>query len=78
MTTIAAATRRAIRPGHRVSVFYGPGNINNETRHIRAIIDDDWIVYRVWSPARKSWRYSVSWLYEYQLGMESGAMRIEK
>jgi hypothetical protein len=41
--------------GQRIKVFYHKGNINNEIRHIRAIVDKEYIVYRVWQKNRYSY-----------------------
>lgn len=36
-----------VQPGNSIRVFYNPNNSNNEIRHIRAIVDEAHIVYRV-------------------------------
>lgn len=48
-------------------VNYGEGNSNNETRHIRAIVDDDQIVYRVWSRSKRRWIYHIENRYAFYL-----------
>lgn len=60
-----------LQPGKKVKVFYGEKNINNETRHIRAIIDEEYIVYRVWY---RSWHYRVEHRYDFELKYESGRL----
>jgi hypothetical protein len=62
-----------LQPGQKIRVFYGEGNINNEIRHIRAIVDDDFIVYRVWSK-RKGWMYRISHKYDFELRYEKGRL----
>jgi hypothetical protein len=46
-----------IEPGKSVRIFYNKNSINNELRHIRAIVDDSQVVYRVWSKRWQDWRY---------------------
>lgn len=38
-----------LRPGKSINIVYGPDNRNNHIEHIRAVIDDDYIVTRQWS-----------------------------
>lgn len=61
-----------LQPGKKVKLFYNEGNLNNEIRHIRAIVDDEYIVYRVWLPRKKTWRYRVDWIYVFHLAFEGG------
>lgn len=63
-----------IQPGKKVRVFYYPGNRNNQLRHIRAIVDEEYIVYRIWSRRRRGWLYRVEWLYQFYLEWESGRL----
>jgi hypothetical protein len=61
-----------LAPGVALRLDYGPDNVNNKIRHIRAIVDDDEVVYRVWSYRRQRWAYQVEdryglW-YEWQHG----------
>jgi hypothetical protein len=35
--------------------------------HILAIVDDDQIVYRVWSKSKRCWMYKVEWAYLFWL-----------
>jgi len=61
-----------LQPGTAVRVDYGKNNINNELRHIRAIVDDDQVVYKVWSPRKQTWQYHVKWLYGFLLMYKNG------
>ncbi len=56
-----------IKPGNKVRVFYNNGNINNEIRHIRAIVDNDQVVYRVWNKHKRRWVYYVEWVVKFQI-----------
>jgi hypothetical protein len=62
-----------LQPGQKIKVFYSEGNINNEIRHIRAIVDDDFIVYRVWSK-RNRWMYNIASKYNFELKYERGIL----
>ena len=66
-----------LRPGAKVRVFYGEGNINNELRHIRAVVDDGWIVYKVWWKHHRRWHYAVADIYDFHLGFKYGGMTLE-
>lgn len=50
---------KLIQPQKSLNIFYNENNINNRRIHIRAIVDEYQIVYRVWSKRYKSWRYRV-------------------
>ena len=62
-----------VQPGHRLRLYFNEGNPNNQIRHIRAIVDDDQVVYRVWSHG--SWYYHVVWLYSFWLAWQDGVLR---
>lgn len=62
-----------LQPGNKVRVFYNDNNINNQIRHIRAIVDEDQIVYRVWSK-KGYWRYFVTSRYEFELKYANGVL----
>lgn len=61
-----------IQPGKKVRVFYYRGNSNNQLRHIRAIVDEEYIVYRIWSRHTLCWLYRVDLLYHFYLKWENG------
>jgi hypothetical protein len=64
-----------IKPGNAVKIFYNPGNINNRLIHIRAIVDDDEIVYRFWSKYRQCWIYEMKNLYFFILLHRDGFLK---
>ncbi len=61
-----------LQPGKKIRVFYNENNINNQIRHIRAIIDEEYIVYRVYR--RRSWYYRVVDRYDFELKYEDGRL----
>jgi hypothetical protein len=61
-----------LQPGQKIKEFYGEGNINNRTLHIRAIVDDNAIVFRVW--AGGTWNYHVSSRYNLEYKYEKGRL----
>jgi hypothetical protein len=61
-------------PGNKIRRFYRAGNVNNCTMHIRAIVDGEYIVYRVWSKTKQRWRYGVEWRYAFEMWYENGAL----
>ena len=56
-----------LQPGTKWRIFYNPENINNKLAHIRAIIDDDMVVWRFWSYQRQNWIYQVDHIYRFQI-----------
>ena len=51
-----------ILPGQSYKLNLGKGNPNNKTMHIRAVVDDEAVVYRVWSRHKQGWRYKLDTL----------------
>jgi hypothetical protein len=52
-----------VKPGVSFRVFYGEGNVNNKKLHIRAVVDDDYVVLRKWSKSKQRWFYLVEDCY---------------
>lgn len=52
----------AITAGKSFRIYYGEGNVNNRTIHIRAIVDDQ-VVYRFWVRSKRRWQYEVESTY---------------
>jgi len=72
---IPAALREMLQPGQTIRAFWNAGNVNNEIRHIRAIVDYDWIAYRVWS-ARLGWQYYILWIGTLKVEFEAGVLSL--
>lgn len=64
-----------LKPGAVVRVYYGPGLRANRRLHIRAIVDEEQVVYRVWQRRWQDWRYKVEWLYSFWLWDRDGKLR---
>jgi len=62
-----------LKPGKAVNVCYPGDNPNNEKRHIRAIVDDEWIVYMVYR--RNRWTYHIDWIYAFLRIYEDGYLK---
>ena len=65
---------KILQPGKKIKVFYSDGNINNQTRHIRAIVDDEFVVYRTWQKRKREWFYHVKHIYHFELLLENGRL----
>lgn len=50
-------------------------DMNNKIRHIRGIIDEEFIVYRVWSRYKRSWEYRIDWYYGFLLAYQDGDLK---
>ena len=66
------SVKRLIMPGAKLRIDYGEGNLNNKLIHIRAILDDHYIVYRYWLKHKKRWDYVVEWDYWFFLLVKDG------
>jgi len=68
-----------LKVGDKIRVHYGAGNLNNKIIHVRTVgIDDEWLVYRVWSERRQGWRYFVESYYYFEEGFKSGVYKVVK
>ncbi len=61
-----------LQPGNKVKVFISKENIHNQLRHIRAIIDNEYIVYKVWFKSKQDWRYFIEHVYKFELEYKQG------
>lgn len=66
---------QALQPGKSLERFYNDGNVNNATLHIRAIVDSDIVVYRVWVGRKQVWSYRVETLQDLYYMWERGTLR---
>jgi hypothetical protein len=55
-----------LQPGQKVRFDYGEPSPNNRVCHIRAIIDEEYIAFRVWSKTRRRWLYYIDDVYFFQ------------
>jgi len=62
-----------IKPGSKWRVFFSEGNMNNHLAHIRAIVDDEWVVWRKWVGGR--WFYKVDYIHYFYLLDGDGLLR---
>lgn len=62
---------KMVQPGKKVHVYWGPSRIR-VTWHIRAIVDEDRVVYRYWSKRR--WHYVTESLYRFLLKYNNGSL----
>ena len=53
--------------GKCYKLSYGKNDWNNKLIHVRAIVDEDWFVYRWWSRHKKRWRYTIEINYMFKL-----------
>ena len=60
-----------LQAGKTFRIYYGDKALANRRVHIRAIVDDIWIVFRVWSPGKNVWRYHIEHRYYFELANEN-------
>jgi hypothetical protein len=61
-------------PGIVFRIYKRP-NPNHAVCHVRAVVDDQYIVYRVWS-ARRRWLYQIRDAYYFGLLIENGNLMV--
>ena len=49
-----------VKVGDKLKIYYNENNKNNCIIHVRAIVDGNYVVYRVWSKYRKNWIYRIN------------------
>ncbi len=57
--------------GSKYRIYFGPGNLNNKTIHVLAIVDNDQIVYKHWLKHKSRWHYTVESEYLLYLFIET-------
>ena len=62
-------------PFARLQVFLGEDHPKNKILHIRAIVDDEWIVYRTWLMAPQKWQYTLRHRSVFETANEDGILR---
>lgn len=63
-----------LSPGQKYRLYYNEGNINNAIWHIRAIVDDEYIVCRKWSKRKQSWIYFIEDSHGFWLKFNDGKL----
>jgi hypothetical protein len=66
---------RLLQPGTRLRVKYRHPDSETETYHIRAIVDENFVVSRIWSKRNKRWVYRVDHWYFFELTLKDGGLR---
>ena len=55
------------KSGDIYSLCYGHGHFGNKRIHIRAIVDEEMVVFRWWRKRKQYWQYEVEGLYWFRL-----------
>ena len=69
---------KLIQPGSKLYIDYGEGNRNNRLIHIRAIVDDEWVVSRTWWKSKREWHYDIDHIMRFEMMQEAGNLKTEK
>lgn len=64
-----------IKTGEKWKIDFSKGNLNNKTIHIRAIVDEEYIVYKHWLKRKKRWDYAIERYYFFKLIYEQGCFK---
>ena len=60
--------------GNKIRIYYNEGNPNNRLIHIRAIVDEAYIVFCVWSRRRGYYMYQVESMCYFELLYEGRSL----
>ena len=60
---ILKEVKNKLKVGKKYKIDYGKNNSNNKVIHIRAFVDDEYVVYRYWSRRKNRYYYLVEWFY---------------
>lgn len=63
--------------GQTLQVNFGKGNPNNRTAHVRAIVDDEYVVVRRWSARKRYWQYEVEHASYYEAIFKAGHLKVK-
>ena len=69
---------KLIQPGSKLYIDYGKGRIHNRIIHIRAIVDDEWVVSRTWWKSKREWHYDIDHIMRFEMMQEAGNLKTEK
>lgn len=58
-----------IKPNTKFRIYYSANHCMNKIIHIRAAVDEKYIVCRAYSKS-KGWRYWTEWIYYFELLIE--------
>jgi len=67
-----------IKPGSKLYIDYGEGNRNNRIIHIRAIVDEEWVVSRTWWKSKRRWHYVIEHILGFEMMQEAGRLKTNK
>ena len=62
-----------VQPGKSILVKLSNGS--NQRQHVRAIVDDGIVIYRVWSKTRQIWNYYVMNLWQFHFMYIEGRLK---
>ena len=62
-------------PGKSFKIYYGESHISNHIVHIRAIVDDEIVVFKWWHRGTQRWIYATQSLYYFKALSESGHLQ---
>lgn len=64
-----------VEVGKKYRIDYGKGNLNNQLIHIRAKVDDEYYVYKVWFKRINNWKYFLENEFYFKRRIDSGNLK---
>ena len=68
--------KRILQRGNKIEIFFYEGNSNNKTIEIRGVVDDNYIVYRVYRKAKQRFCYGLEHISYYGFLEEDGCLEL--
>lgn len=59
--------KRLLKSGNKVEMFFNEGNRNNKIIEVREVVDEDYIVYRVYDDEKEEYDYHIQYVYFFYL-----------
>ena len=73
---VSKELRESMKPGHIMKMVFSENDIDNKTIYIRAVVDDNWIVYKYWAERKKCWVYIIEYIYLLEFLYRNGGLLI--
>ena len=72
-----ASSKNNMEVGAKYKMYFGHDNLNNKNIEIRAIVDDEYVVFKSWSKNKSRYVYSIESLYYFRLLSDQGSLKQE-
>ena len=68
--------RELIKPGNSIQIYFNENNPNNRLIHIRAIVDERYVVFRTWSKHKQDWMYEIHPIIHFEVLQKENCLKL--